>query len=244
MLIVMLISLAVMLFTLLWLGSSTLQRMFYPDATEGLAWRAAAGTAAVMALYVLWCWLNTAPADPSELPYTTLFEFSGYTTKSVPEFTSIKRSASGKDTSTVFQRRLAVRGASRYYDDKGRLWTRSDSGMVIAIEIAETEGGPPTRFETALTPEGNFRFSPDGTVRYQEVNGSRFMDDATIGEIVTPRTGRVAGNLALNLGHLAIWVVVFLLLQFGFWHAMGLAVAAWLAATLVLLPTLFQQLAG
>jgi hypothetical protein len=247
-LVVMLASLAVMLFVLFWLGSTFVQRGLYTEPSEGLAWRAGVSTGLLTLLFAGWCALNARATDPTNLPFDTLFNFHGYSDKAVDKFWSLKVTSPGKPpTTTVFTQRKASRGASEYIDEKGKPWARSDSGMVVAVETADTPDGPRTRFEAELTPDGTtFRMAPGETaVRYREVGGGRYMMSNQIGTVVTPRTGLVAGNLALNLGHFLLWLAVFAaLLRYSFWHALGLAIVFWLAATLVLLPTLFQKVAA
>ena len=68
------------------------------------------------------------------------------------------------------------------------------------------------------------------------------MTDDTIGEISTTRYGILFCNLLLNFAHLLVWFLcLWLLLQFQWPHALGLALAFWLAFGLAVWPVLRER---
>src|SRR5207302_3123985 len=99
--------------------------------------------------------------------------------------------------------------------------------------------GRKTRFEAPLNPDGTFKIVPNEPLQYAEVGGGRAMAEVALGQVTRTRTSLLWGNLLLNLAHLLVWFLAFwLLLEFQWSHALGLAAIFWLIFALTVWPVL------
>ncbi len=222
---------------LLAVGTLVIQGYLYSQPVERIGWRSAAAGVAVGAFFALWCWLQArAPGQ-----YGTLLDFSPRETKVFDKFWSERVGDAGKQE-VPYTRGRDDRGRVVYRDPSGRPWQRSgDGGMMTAIIVEED--GERKRFEAEMTPAGQFKIRDNQPLRYVEQGGrGRVMTDNEIGEITTTRYGLLAGNLLLNLGHLVVWFLcLWLLLDFQWPHALGLAAALWVAFALLAWPVVREQ---
>jgi hypothetical protein len=230
-LILLLIALAVA--ALFLVGTSIIQGYLYNEPVEGIPWRSAASGVAVGLFFGLWCLIESrAPGQ-----YETLLDFTPRETVRLPGFVSERTGDRGKQEIT-FTRGRDNRGRVVYTDPNGNVWQRSSAnGMMTAIIV--DEDGEKRRFEAELVNGG---FKADRPARYVEQGGrGRVMTDDAIGEMTTTNYGLLVGNFLLNLGHLLVWFLcLWLLMQFHWPHALGLAVALWLAFGLAVWPVVRQ----
>ncbi|HEY1376969.1 MAG TPA: hypothetical protein VGF55_09250 [Gemmataceae bacterium] len=232
-----LVLLAVGVAVLLAVGTLVIQGYLYSQPVGGIVWRSAAAGAAVCLFFAFWCWLQAR--SPGQ--YGTLLDFSPRDTKVFDKFWSERVGGGGKQE-ILYTRGRDARGRVEYRDPSGRLWQRSGDGGVMTAIIVE-EDGEKKRFEAEMTPSGQFKIEENRPLRYVEQGGrGRVMTDNEIGEITTTRYGLLFGNLLLNLAHLVVWFLcLWLLLEFQWPHALGLAAALWVAFALLVWPVVREQ---
>ncbi len=231
-LLLILLLLAVAVAALLLVGTAVIQGYLYSEPVEGILWRSAGAGAAVGIFFGFWCWIESrAPGQ-----YESLLDFSPRETHQIDKFWSERTGDRGKQE-ILYTKGKDARGRVIYFDPDNNPWQRTGpSGMMTAIIIEEN--GEKHRFEAEMTPEGTFKLDDNRPLRYVEQGGQgRVMTDDAIGEISTTRYGVLFGNLLLNFAHLAVWFLcLWLLLRFQWPHALGLALALWLAFALVIWP--------
>jgi hypothetical protein len=214
-------------------GTLVIQGYLYSEPADGIPWRAAASGVVMALVFGVWCLLEArAPGR-----FDTLFNFSPRDVTVFDQFWS-ERTGERGTKEIPYRRGRDARGLVAYTDPDNRPWQRSDDGMMTAIIVEE--GGERKRFEAERNPDGTFHIEPGQPLRYVEVGGrGRVMTEGTPGEIVTTRYGLLAGNLLLNLLHLLAWFAcLWLLMQFQWPHALGLAAACWLTFALAVWPVL------
>jgi hypothetical protein len=211
------------------------QGYIYSEPARDLHWRApAAGTALALFLTV---WVLLVRGNPGRLGVLT--DFTASDEREWSELWTVDRD--GKKL--VYYKRI---GTPPLYRSRG-----------------EPNGRPlPTRPEGILVKDGDKEviFKPDrdanGKFKVEEVSflGSkqtqmlkyrdergRVMTEDQPGRVSTFRTGWFLANLLLNGLHLAVWwVCLWLLLQFQWSHALGLALVMWLVMMLAVLPPVFR----
>lgn len=246
-LLVVLVVVALALIALLWVTTLWAQSYFYDSPTEGLTWRAPAAAGAMTALFFLWALIEYSRPNTTD----TIFRFSTQRSEEYDRFISIRK---GEEGEQEIKYHKVTQGAGKFdfRDDKGRVWTRSSSGMMVAIILEERvdEGGEsktvPRRFDAEMTADGKFnpRISSgiQQVLRYHENGGDRFIVEDQIGKVFHYRRSLLFYNVFLNLIHLVLWfVVAWMLLHFQWPHALILAIVAWLIMTIVVLPYVLSK---
>ena len=172
----------------------------------------------------IWALINYAAADPgqTDLPFGSLFEFTTEkVSEPVSEFTAVR---SGGRMKYKFIPRAGSPGVDYRSDDAER-----------KVWMGEREAD----VQAPLVKQGDreVKFTPDTAhQRYVEEGGKRYLeqDQRSFGRIIAPRGGGFFVRFLLNVLHLAAWfVVLWLLLGFQWSHALGMAIAIWLAMTYV-----------
>jgi hypothetical protein len=228
-LLLLLLMLALGTAAILWAGSAVIQGYWYSAAATGLWWRSAAAGGAVGVFLGLWCLIEgNWPGR-----FDTLFKFSAGEEKEFRRFWAVRKAGSGPEEETLYQLRHDERHRAHYVDRDNREWRRSDAAQAVAIVVEED--GDKKRFEAERPP--------DGSVRFVEAGGKRrVMTDDAVGRVTSPQTGLLLGNLLWNLLHVVVWFVcLWLLLEYHWTHALGLAVVFWLAVSLMVWPLLQRQ---
>jgi hypothetical protein len=213
---------------LLWGGSRWIQGALYERIPTDLIWRAPAAAAAVTAFLLIWAMINSAALGPgdTELPYNTLLQFSPERlSEPVPEMT-VER-ADGK----VIYKKVSLPTTpptQEYRDAEHNQFKPERAKDVKSITIKDGDN--------------EIRFLPDpNEQRFKEEKGRRSLYYESFGRLTTPRTGATWLIIVLNLVHLALWfVVVWLLLQFNWPHAIVGAICLWAAMTL-LAPSILDR---
>jgi hypothetical protein len=248
---------AVVLFALailLWAGTLGLQGLIYSEPATQLFWRAPAAGAVLTGLVGLWCLLSyrmysedlkTNPAQ-TELPLDTIFRFQPTQTTQVDKFWSLvgeqeilfRKFETGQ--ATIGKMKTGDARAPEYKDEQGKPWSRSSTEGIVKAILVE-EGGQKLRFEPRLARDGTFPPKAPPFPGYYQVGGRRYMD--TLGRVSQFQWGRWFLNMTFNLLHFGAWFVcLWLLLQYQWPHALGLAAALWAAMTLLALPLLFDHM--
>src|SRR5262245_29378675 len=214
-------------------GTLFIQSYLYNEPVGGMSWRAPAVGAAVGLFFGLWCWIEAkAPGR-----YDVLWNFSPREIQEFDTFWS-ERTTGPTKTEIPYRKERDNRGRVEYRDADGRPWRRSDNGIMTAIIVEED--GQKTRFEAPLNPDGTFKLILNEPMQYVEVGGGgRAMAEVALGQVTRTRSSLLWGNLLLNLAHLLVWFLAFwLLLEFQWWHALGLAAIFWLIFALTIWPVL------
>jgi len=235
------------LMVLIWVGTVWAQGYFYENTTEDLYWRAPAAAGALALFYLAWL------AYESRRPNTTdtIFRFSHAETQEFDRFISVRRNEEGEEE-IRFERRAIGAGRFEFRDDQGRPWARSRSGMMVALIIEEPAADPSAppvrrRFLAEMSPDGK-TFATQlagGTtrpIRYIEENGRRFIMEDQLGKIISYQRGRLVLNVVVNLLHGVLWfLVLWLLLEYPWPHALLGASVCWLMMTLGVVPFLLDR---
>ena len=231
------LGLSIVLIALFWGGSIAIQGWFYSEPVRGLGWRAAVSGSAIALFLTAWCTLDRA--KPGR--YITLPDFSTYDVKEYDEVTVVRRykAQETQEVKTVYKLEKNRAGGTRSTDymSKGKPFTRTvDGAMTVALIIKD--GDNEVRFNANLDDKGNY--PPE--IRFQEEGGSRYIEEANIGRVFSPKWSLLFGNLTLNFLHFALWfALIWLVLRYQMWHALGFAVAFWLTTMLMVQPVLFEK---
>lgn len=219
--------------TLLWAGALFFQGYIYSEPAPGLYWRAAAAAAVLTLFLAFWCFLDYR--QPGRYR-ATWFEATATEDEVFDKFWAVK----GK-REILYEARKNARGQIEYSDAARRPWTRSDPDGIVEAILVEDKDGHKTRFNAELTEDKKFKMEPGEPVRYVEADGGgRVMTETYIGKLPVSRWGPTLAKMLLSMMHVGLWFgCLWLLLQFQWSHALGLAIVCWLVVTLTLLPIVF-----
>jgi hypothetical protein len=218
----------------LWAGTLFFQGYIYSEPASGLYWRAPAAGAVLALFLALWCWLDyRSPGHYN----ATWFEPSASDDEVFDKFWSVKG-----NREILYQAHKDAAGLIEYRDARGRPWSRSDAEGIVEAIIVEDKDGQKIRFNADLTADKKFKTALGEPVRYLEAGGSRVMTATYIGRLPVSHWGTSLAKFLLALVHLGLWFAcLWLLLQFQWGHALGLAIIVWLTITLTLLPLIFTK---
>jgi hypothetical protein len=207
------------------------QGYIYSEPAQGLSWRAPAAGTAVTVFLCLWVWLDyrsiTDPRDEGR--YQSPYSFSWKETETYEHLWIINRD-----------------GKEEHYERRGNEYVRKDGrrlpsrpSKIIASHKAD---GEKRVFEPPRDAKGNFQAPKDQDLRYYDKdNKARYMDESYPGQISISHFGWLMIYLFLNIGFLLAWFLsLWLLLQFQWPHALGLAVVFWLAMILLIVPMVLK----
>jgi hypothetical protein len=243
---VTLLIVALALVLLLWVGTLWAQGYFYDSPTPGLAWRAPAAAGALVLFLLLWTLIEFRRPNTTD----TIFRFSTAQATDFDRFVSVRLSEEGKEEEIPFEKHGLGSGRFEFRDQNGKVWSRSSSGMMVAIILEEKEPGGSEkvrhRFNAQRDKDG--KFAPKGSpgmqqsLRYTEEGGDRFIVEDELGKAFSFRRSRLLLNIVINGLHFVVWfLVLWLLLHFQWPHALGFALVCWAVLTLALLPYLFGR---
>jgi hypothetical protein len=201
------------------------QAYIYEQPAQGLlTWRAPAAGAAVTAFVAAWALL----AQKADHKLGLLFDFSASEGKEFKELWT-----TDKEGHKLGHYKLVGGEKPRFLLNgntaaKKELPTRPDGILVV-------EDGAEVLFKPDRDAEGHFKSREGEWLEYRDARG-RVMIENQWGKVGRFRFGWFLANVGLNLLFLAAWVaVLWLLLEFQFWHALGQAVVVWLALELFVL---------
>jgi hypothetical protein len=234
---------ALALVALLWTGTLLAQGYFYDSPTDGLAWRAPAGAGVLTLFLLIWCMIEYSSPNSTD----ALHRFSSERITEVHKFWSVRRSESGEEKEIPYERRSVGPNQTEFVDENGGRWARSKSGMMIALIVEEKTGDEKkrTRFNAEMK-DGKFAEREARGIkqplRYVEENGDRYIVETNLNHIIGRRSGKLIGNLFINLVHFGLcFAVMWPLLRFQWAHALGFAFVCWLVTTLALVPFLVDK---
>jgi hypothetical protein len=223
-LLLMFVLVTAVLAVFLWAGTLFLQGYIYTEPVKDLHWRAPAAAGALGLFLVIWCALDAA--DPGQLD--TLFSFSN---QKISHFKEFKSRTRGSKEAVTFSKK-----GSTFQNGQSVSWKPVMENRIVESVTVKLEDGEEIDFKARLNAKGNFerREGDRQTLaRYEEVGGSRTLTSDDLerrGELTTYLTGALIANWLLNLFHLALWFgCLWVLLNYQWAHALGLAVAIWLA---------------
>jgi hypothetical protein len=211
------------------------QGYIYTEPATGLEWRAPAAGSALMVPLLLWVFIDYhSPGN-----YRTLFDFSAIEEqKPYPEL-RVPTAAGGEQVYKLMPgNRLEYRRDGKAY--RPQLPPRPEKIIVQEgdekLVFERKAEGKRSRWNLNQTAEG---------VRYvaRDSKGRRLvMEEDSIGQVTSFRTGRFIGNVLINFLFLAVWFVgLWLLLRFGWSIALLQAGVYWLAMTLFVMPPVLTR---
>jgi hypothetical protein len=223
---------------LLWFGSLFAQTYFYTAPADGIYWKAPAAAGILTAFYFVWSMLNVwggtaKTAGPTEIPFGVVWEFSprvDVIAEPVPQFWSKRRSS---EKALYVLDRSSPPAIKYQKQDSDEYW--SPGGVeYVQFECDGTE----------------YTFKPDkershGYMVFVDANSGLEMKEFEIGRVGYMSWGRLMTYLFLNVIHLLLWIVcLWVLLGFQLRHAWGLGFILWIAATVAILPGVFERAAA
>jgi hypothetical protein len=224
----------ILLMLLLWfglvvfLGAWTLwfQAYIYNDPVERIWWRAPAAGSALAVFFLFWVWLDYG----TDGRFRGLFEFSARE-EQAPYKELIIETNDGEKTYTLKKEA----GHWTYRRDGKEIPTRPKKVIVVENDVRSV-------FEPETDDKGKFKAAPNQPLRYVHKASGRSLTEGQWAQLSTFRWWWFIQNLFVNFLHFAVWLVcLWLLLKFQFWHAFGMAVVAWLAMTVFILPPLLDR---
>jgi hypothetical protein len=227
---------------LLWLGTLFFQGYFYTEPVEGAAWRAPVAGAILTLFFAAWAWLDVRNRgdDPQDVPFNTLFRFSSEVARTPEPVKKLWVVRKGTKEPVEYERYKdansqtgLVRTLYREVNTRNP-WRREG---VEAILIQEDGKKDKVRFEPQKSDASGYRRFADG-------DGWEMTEYETgpDGRPTQFRFGLLVVNLLLNFVHLVLWfVLLWLLLDYRWPHALGLGFVLWLIMTLTFLPLLLSQ---
>ena len=232
----------VALIVVLWVGTTFAQGFFYDSPVDGLAWRAPAAAGLVSLFLIFWTFLEYKYPGGTD----TIFNYSDIVETDVPRFWSLRKT-DRDEKEILFERHMTSGSRPEYRDADQKTWSRSSSGMMVAIIVEEKKGTETVRKRfNAEMKDGKFAPQTHGraeqSLRYIEEGGSRYISEDLMGKIIGHRRGRLVWVILLNIVHLVVWfAVLWPILRFQWPHALGFAFVLWLVMTLAVVPILFDQ---
>jgi len=217
------------LIVIFWVGSLFIQGYFYEGPTADLYWRAPAAAGAVTVFLAFFCLLA------KNYRVDTLFNFVSGSEKPFDSFISVRN---GKET-----RYVKDKFGGGFVDDQKKAWVRNNSeGVVDTIIVIEDDKR--VLFKVDPTSEGK----PKGgakVIQFLEEGGTgRIIRDDEFGVITKPQPGRTFMMFVINIVHFVVWfLIIWLLLEFQWFHGFLLALPFWAATTLIVLPPMIGKLA-
>jgi hypothetical protein len=208
------------------------QGYIYTEPVGDLWWRAPTSGAAITLLLVFWVFCDyRAPGR-----YRELQAFSATEYREFKELHIIN--SDGKEE--VFKLLKKLGGTEYILNGE-----RGNRGMPQRpTKIIVVEGDNRYIFEPVQQRdvEGHYKLRGGESLRYRNAETGWEMTEGMPGQVAISRGGWLLGNLLLNLLHLAVWFVcLWLLLEYQWPHAFGLAVVFWLVTTLFVVPQVLDQ---
>jgi hypothetical protein len=215
------------------------QGYLYTEAAAGIMWRGPAAGSAVLLVLLVWVLLDYR--NPGN--FRPLFEGSSTeTSKPFAELRVPKTPGPGEDVYKL------MRGTHEYRlngQPSGKPLPSRPSRIIVV------EGGEKFTFEPERDSKGNFKTrqrasswfgsSQSDPLRYIDGTG-RVMEETTLGQIVTFRSGRFFVNVVLNIVFFAVWfVALWVVVRFQWSHALLQAAVFWIVMMLFVLPPLLTR---
>jgi len=239
MLLLLIVGTALVLAALLTALAIFVQPYLYSEAVAGVAWRGPTAGAAIAVVVALWLVLARGAPDGR---YQTLLEFAGRDKATTFEELVLTDPEGNK---VVYLRKAGSTGKEAFTRNgrPGRENVWPSRPLVFWVK----EGGQEIEFKAELDARGKFKPREDGVLYYRDAK-NREMSEGYPGEISNFRWGALGVNLLLNLVFFVVMLLaLWLLLEYQFWHAFGLAIVLWAVMILFVLPPMIdyaQKLGG
>ena len=213
------------LMVLLGVGTLWFQGYIYSEPVSGIIWRAPVAGTILTLILAWWCFLDyRSPGD-----YPGVYDF--HSTKDLPRYAELWAEKDGKLVHYTLRRGPSARD-DEYRDDNGRPMPSRPQAIVVK------EDGEEYRFKPDVDDKGHFKKEEGSSLKYRDARG-REMTEGAFGQLTQSRPGLAVGYLLLNvLLFAALFGGLWLLLQFQWAHALGLAVVCWLVLALLVIPGL------
>jgi hypothetical protein len=231
----------ILILLLLWFVLSVLlaawtlwfQAYIYSEPVGEIYWRAPAAGGALALFIGLWVALDYRTVDANGVGrYEPLHDFSAEETKQYPKLWIINRD--GKEEE--YERRNNVGHGADYVRKDGRRLPERPSKIIVS----EPPNGDKHVFEPDRDAKGNFKVEPNKSLVYRD-DRKLEMVEGSFGTITIFHFGWLVMNLFLNFAFLVVWfLALWLLLQFQWSHALGLAVVFWVVTLLFVMPPVLK----
>jgi hypothetical protein len=195
------------------------QGYIYSEPVTGIQWRAPAAGAALTLFLCVWVWFDYgAPGR-----YRTLTEFSFREDKEYKEV-----HVPGKKGEEVYKARHDEQGHTVFFNQANQRLANNPKEIII-VDKGERRFFKPVPGETG------------GTRHYRDEHGGT-IQAGDWGLVSTYHPSWLFMNLLLNALFFVVWFLcLWLLLQFQWGHAFGLAVVFWGVALLFILPPILTR---
>jgi hypothetical protein len=208
------------------------QGYIYSEPAGAIFWRAPAAGTALTAFLGIWIVLDYRSIQNrnDEGRYQSPYSFSFKETETYEHLWIINRD--GKEEPYKWQ-------GNQYVRKDGRSGLPERPKKVLASHEAN---GDKHVFEPEFDAKGYFKVEKGRDLLYYEKgNPSRYMDERFLGRVSIAHFGWLVMYVFLNLGFLLVWFLsLWLLLQFQWPHALGLAVVFWLVMILLIVPMVLK----
>jgi hypothetical protein len=202
------------------------QGYIYSEPVAGIYWRAPAAGAALTLFLSLWIALDYRSVEKptDEGRYRPLHELSAREIERYDKLTAVLPPDRKKVQFAWQGNQYVTKGGQRL------------PGRPLEIIAADKEGQEHVFKPKTDEKTGNFKVEENGRLRYyEEGNPNRYMEEDYPGLITIYHFSWLIMGLLLNFGFLVVWFLCFwLLLDFQWSHALGLAFGAWLISLFVL----------
>lgn len=213
-------------------ASLFLQPTLYSEPVQGVVWRGPVAGGVVALVLGLWAYLALKAPDGR---YGTLLQGAFPSESKVYDELWVI----GPDGAKVLYRRIPGGKGTEAYQRNGRPGA-DNRWRSRPLAIFVKEDGQEVEFKADVDSKGKFVVSDNQPLQYRDAKG-RTMSENSPGALEGYRWGQLFLNLLLNFAFfLALFGSLWLLLEYHFWHAFGLALALWVVLILFAVPPVLE----
>jgi hypothetical protein len=237
-LLVILIVFALALMVVMWYGSLFAQSYLYTTPVSGISWRAPAAAGILTGFYLVWSLANIWGATKTsvgvtEVPFGVFWQFSPRVEvipQPVPEFVS-KRSNSEP---ALYELDKSLPPETKYRKVDGEEYWSAVGTEYIEFKYRGEE------YKFVRDKDRG-----DNPIVFVDANSGLEMNEYEIGRVGYTSMTMLLVYFVLNALHFGLWIgCLWVLLEFQFWHAVGLGFVLWFVATSAVLPALCDYAAA
>jgi hypothetical protein len=207
------------------------QAYIYTEPVADIWWRAPAAGTAVTLFLVFWVFCDyRAPGR-----YRELHNFAAGGDRVFKELRVLN--ADGKEE---VYKLVKKPGGSEYVlgGERGGRGLPGRPSKIIVVEGENRYVFEPVQRDA----QGHYQLGRGEALRYRNAETGWEMNEGMLGQVAGTRAGLLLANLLLNGLHLVVWFLcLWLLLDYQWPHALGLAVVFWLVTTLFVAPQVLDQ---